>query len=357
MKTRAAILADRNEPISIEEVDLAEPEAGEVRVKIEACGICRSDLHAIDGNEDVVLPAVLGHEAAGVIEAVGDGIRTERVGESVILSWSPLCGECPPCKRGEVHLCQGVRMSTGGKGPMTWKGQGLDQFMRLGAFAEHVVVPESMAIPYPAELPATHACLIGCGVMTGFGAATKTAHVRSGETVVVLGCGAVGLAAIQGAVTAGATRIIAVDPIADRREAALRVGATDAVTSDEATRTVGTLTEDGADAVIECVGRPETMLLAFSLIRPGGRAIVVGLPEFGEKLSFPAIGLLTERSIGGSMYGSADPEKDFPAIATLHTEGRLDLGQLVTKVRPFEEINEGIAEMREGKEIRVVLTF
>lgn len=357
MKTRAAILTDRDRPMRIEEVELADPGPGEIRVKVQACGICRSDLHAIDGAEDVVLPAVLGHEAAGVIEAVGEGVPAERLGEHIILSWSPMCGECPPCRRGDVHLCRGVRMSAGLDGPLTWNGRGVDRFMRLGAFAEHAVVPQAMAIPYESELPATLACIIGCAVMTGFGAAFKTASVRAGERVVVLGCGAVGLAAIQGAVTAGAAHVIAVDPIGDRRSAALRVGATEAVAPEEASRAIGRATEDGADAAIECVGLTDTMLAAFGMIRPGGRTIVVGLPEFGEKLSFPAVALLTERKLGGSMYGSADPPRDFPAIIEHHREKRLDLNHLVSRVRPFEEINEGIAEMRQGKEIRVVLTF
>ena len=357
MKTRAAIVESKGGALRIEEVELADPGPGEVRVKIEACGICRSDIHAIEGGESVRFPAVLGHEAAGVIEALGRDVHYPAEGDRVILSWTPACGTCPPCRRGDVHLCRGLRMSTGMDGPLTWNGHGLDRFMALGAFCERVVLPAKMAVPVASDMPSSHACLIGCAVMTGFGASTKTAQVRWGESVAVIGCGGVGLSAIQGARIAGAARIYAIDPIEERRAAALHLGASDALDVPEAVQRVVEMTGGGVDAAIECVGKSQTMLDAFTMIRPGGRAVVVGLASFADTLSIPPIMLLTEKSITGSIYGSANPAVDFPKLVSLYEQGRLDLEALVGKTRPLAEVNEGIAEMREGKLARVVLTF
>jgi S-(hydroxymethyl)glutathione dehydrogenase/alcohol dehydrogenase len=357
MKTRAAIAENKGGPLRIEEVDLADPGPGEVCIRAEACGICRSDLHAIDGGESVRFPAVLGHEAAGVVEAIGNGVKQLAIGDQVVLSWTPACGLCPACRRGEVQLCRGLRMSVGLNGPLTWNGRGLDRFMALGAFCEHVVVPAAMAIPIGRAIPSTQACLIGCAVMTGFGAATKTAAVRWGESVAVVGCGGVGLAAIQGARIAGAGRIFAIDPIEARRSAALSAGASDALDAPEGARQVIATTDGGVDVAIECVGKSQTMVDAFNMIRPGGRAVVVGMASFADSFSIPPILLLTEKSIKGSIYGSANPAVDFPKLVALAGQGRLDLASLVSKTRPLAEVNEGIAEMREGTLTRVVLTF
>ncbi len=178
MKTQAAIARSSNADFTIEEVDLADPKPGEVRVKVSACGICRSDLSALEGKETIQFPVVLGHEAAGVVEAVGDEVGSVKEGDTVVLSWTPACGECASCKRGEVHLCRGINMTTEGKGPLSQGGEGLDRFMGLGAFCEHVVVPEAMAVPVSTSLEPIYSCLIGCGVTTGFGAAVNSAVVR-----------------------------------------------------------------------------------------------------------------------------------------------------------------------------------
>ena len=229
--------------------------------------------------------------------------------------------------------------------------------MGLGAFCEHVVVPQAMAVPVNSGLGASHACLIGCGVTTGFGAAVNTAAIRWGESVAILGCGGVGLAAIQGARVAGASRIIAVDPIAERREVALGVGATEALAPDDVVANIVAATGGGVDVGIECVGHPSTMVDCFNLIRGGGRCIVVGLPAFTETITLPAIMLLREKTITGSIYGSANPAVDFQKIASLGDSGQLRFDALVDKTRHFTEINEGFAEMREGQLTRVVLTF
>ena len=248
-------------------------------------------------------------------------------------------------------------MTTGSTGPLSVRGRSLDRFMGLGAFSEHVVVPEAMAVPVNSSLDPSLACLIGCGVTTGFGAAVNTAAIRWGESVVVFGCGGVGLAAIQGARVAGAARIIAVDPIQQRRQAAIRVGASVALDAVGAVKQILADTRGGADVAIECVGKPSTMLDAFNSLRAGGRSIVVGLPAYTDKIELPVIMLLREKSIKGSIYGSAKPHVDFQKIASLGENGQFDFEPLVDKTRHFSQINEGFAEMREGKLTRVVLTF
>jgi S-(hydroxymethyl)glutathione dehydrogenase / alcohol dehydrogenase len=357
MKTQAAIARSANEDFSIEEVDLADPNPGEVRVKVSACGICRSDLSALEGKETIQFPVVLGHEASGVIEAVGKGVQSVKEGDTVVLSWTPACGQCPACLRGEVHLCRGINMTTEGKGPLSQGGEGLDRFMGLGAFCEHVVVPEAMAVPINSTLEPSHTCLIGCGVTTGFGAAVNTAAIRWGETVAVLGCGGVGLAAIQGARIAGAARIFAIDPIEERRQVALNVGATEVLAPTDAVAKIISATRGGVDVAIECVGQTTTMQDCFHMIREGGRSVIVGLPAFTELLTIPAIMLLREKILTGSIYGSSKPNTDFQKIASLGESGQLNFDPLVDKTRHFSEINEGFGEMREGKLTRVVLTF
>ncbi|MBQ74769.1 MAG: alcohol dehydrogenase [Gammaproteobacteria bacterium] len=357
MKTQAAIAHSSNADFKIEEVDLADPGVGEVRVKISACGICRSDLSALEGKETIQFPAVLGHEAAGVIEAIGDRVTSLKEGDMVIMSWTPACGVCPSCKRGEVHLCRRINMTTERKGPLSQNGEGVDRFMGLGAFCEHIVVPEAMAVPVSTTLTPNHSCLIGCGVTTGFGAAVNTAAVRWGESVAVLGCGGVGLAAVQGARIAGAARIFAIDPIPERRQVAINVGATAAFDPSDAMEKIIAATGIGVDVSIECVGQIATMQECFNMIREGGRAIVVGLPAFSELLTIPAIMLLREKVLTGSIYGSSKPDVDFQKIASLGESGQFQFTPLVDKTRHFSEINEGFREMRQGDLTRVVLTF
>lgn len=357
MKTQAAVVSSAEADFSIEEVELDDPGVGEVRVKMQACGICRSDLSALEGKETIQFPAVLGHEGAGIVEAVGADVRSLKEGDPVVLSWSPACGACAGCKRGQPHLCESINMTTGGHGPLSMSGTGLDRFMALGAFCEHVVVPEVMAVPIDSQLEPIHSCLIGCGVTTGFGAAVNTAAIRWGETVAVFGCGGVGLAAIQGARVAGASRIYAVDPILERRRTALNLGATVALESAGAVKNIIRDSSGGTDVAIECVGNPATMQEAFNTIRAGGRTVVVGLPAYTELLELPAIMLLREKSIKGSIYGSANPAIDFQKIASLGDQGQLQFEPLVDKTRPLSEINQGFAEMRAGSFVRVVVTF
>ncbi len=357
MQTQAALVEAIEHPFSIVELDLRDPSEKEVRVKMQACGICRSDLSALAGIERVQFPAVLGHEGTGLVEAVGPGVSALKEGDQVILSWTPACGQCPPCIRGQVHLCKRLSMTEEGMGPLSRNGQPVDRFMKLGAFSEYVMVPEAMAIPVSSDLKATHSCLIGCGITTGFGAAANTAALRWGETVAIFGCGGVGLAAIQGARVAGASRIFAIDPIPERLEAAGKVGATDLFTPEDIVKKVISETNGGVDVSIECVGKPQTMAEAFYMLREGGRSIVVGLAGITEMLQIPAIALLQEKSIKGSIFGSANPAIEFQKLATLGDKGSLDFDTMVGKIRPFHEINEGFADMREGKFTRVVLEF
>jgi len=240
---------------------------------------------------------------------------------------------------------------------MSLSGATLDRFMGLGAFSEHVVVPKAMAVHVSTTLAPEHACLIGCGVTTGFGAAVNTAEVRWGESVAFLGCGGVGLAAIQGARIAGAATIIAIDPVAERRQAAERVGATAVLEPSETVKSVITMTAGGVDCALECVGQIQTMQDAFMMTREGGRTVIVGLPGYTEKMTLAPILLLREKTLTGSIYGSSTPHVDFQKLAALGESGRLDLAALVDRTRPFREINEGFADMRAGRCARVVLTF
>ncbi|MCH7709046.1 MAG: zinc-binding dehydrogenase [Myxococcales bacterium] len=298
---RAAVLHEVGKTLEIADVEIDRPKAGEVRLEVAASGICRSDLSVIHGTLKSPMPVVLGHEAAGTVVELGEGVTDVSVGDRVIVSLTLAC------------------------------------------------------IPIEPEIPFERACLLGCGVITG--AAFNTPEVTSGAGVAVIGCGGVGLAAIQGVRIAGAGRIFAIDPIEQRRQAALESGATEARDPEGAVAGVIEATGGGVDAAIECVGRPETMMDAFNMIRPGGRAIVVGLASFKDVLQIPPIMLLTEKSLMGSIYGSANPAVDFPKLIALRNQGRLNLDALVGKVRPFAEINEGIAEMREGSLTRVVLAF
>jgi len=357
MKMTAAVAHSARQALTLETVELADPAPGEVCVRVQACGICRSDLSALDGKESLRFPAVLGHEAAGVVEACGPGVDAPRAGDQVILSWTPACGACARCRQGEVHLCERISMTTEGRGPLSWRGAGLDRFMGLAAFAEYVVVPAAMAVPVAGTTPVEESCLVGCGVATGFGAAVNTAGVRWGESVAVLGCGGIGLAAIQGARLAGARAIFAVDPIADRRDLARRLGATHALEPDDAVKHVLRTTGGGVDVALECVGETATMRECFLMTRAGGRSVVVGLPGLRETLELPAIALLRGKSIAGSMYGSMRPSVDFQRIIDLAADGRLELAALAERARPFEEINDGLAEMRRGAATRVVLTM
>jgi S-(hydroxymethyl)glutathione dehydrogenase / alcohol dehydrogenase len=346
-------------------VELAPPRAGEVLVRLHAGGVCHSDLNAIDGTAPTRCPAVLGHEGAGVVEAVGDDVELVP-GTRVMLSWLPACGSCEECLRDLRHLCQGTwdAMATGGlldgTPRLSRDGGPVYHYSFLSAFAERTVVPAGCCIPMPDDVPFAVAALVGCAVATGTGAVWRTAGVRPGERVAVLGCGGVGLSAVLGAVAVGADPIVAVDLAAEKLEVALRLGATHAVAwaggAEETAEQVRAASGGGVDYAFEAVGRPEAALAAFLATRARGAAVLIGIPRADAVLSLPALPIpRMERRVLGSIYGSSRPERDFPALLGLYREGRLPLDKLISARLPLEAIDDAFALMRDGGAARVVL--
>ena len=349
------------QPLEVREVELDGPQAGEVLVRIAATGVCHSDLSIIDGVIMTLTPNVLGHEGAGVVEEVGSGVTRVKPGDHVIVSWVAACRSCFYCVHGQPQLClSGVRsngMMDDGSTRLHLDGGTLFHGLNAATFAEATVLRASAVVPIPEDVPFEIAALIGCGVTTGVGAAIRTAHVQPGERVVVIGCGGVGLSVVQGCRLAGASTIVAVDPVESRREAARRMGATHACVPDDATRLTRELTEGiNADVVFEVVGRAELQRAAWELTRRGGRTVLVGVPAMDAETTLPSLMLtIGERAVLGCIYGSADIDRDFPWLVGLYRAGRLDLDSLVTQRLPLERINDAFDAMRRGEELRTVL--
>jgi len=339
-----------------------------VLVRIRAASLCHTDLEVMEGQLGLTLPAVLGHEAAGTIAALGDGVTGLAIGDPVVLSWNPHCGHCFYCERAQPILCEqylanGPRAGHfDGRGPRFACDDGapLHQLMYLGSFAEYCVVPAQQAVRIPAAMPLDRACLLGCAVMTGFGAATHVARIGWGETVMVIGAGAVGLAAIQGARLAGAGRIIAADPNPLRREMAVRAGATDLCNpgSEDPVALVRSLSGSrGADVVIEAAGVPAAFRISVEAVRPGGQVVWLGKVGVNDEVAFRWGALMQEKRITRSSYGGARPREDFPAMSQAYLDGRLNLDMLVTATIRLERINEGFAALKRGEAIRSVIVF
>ncbi len=319
----------------------------------------------MDGTSETRCPAVLGHEGAGVVEAVGAGVELA-VGQRVVLSWLPWCGDCDECRRGLVHLCSRAwsGMAHGGlldgTSRLSRDGEPVFHYSFLSTFAEHAVVPARSCIPVPDDVPFDVAALVGCAVTTGIGAVWHTAGVRPGERVAVFGCGGVGLSAVMGAASVGAEPIVAVDVAEERLAAAPEVGATDGVvwagTPEETAEAVVRASEGGVDYAFEASGRPEAMLAAFLSTRARGAAVLIGIAREDAVLPLPAAALPhTEQRVLGSAYGSARPERDFPAILALYRRGRLPLDRLVSHRLPLAEVEHAFELMRSGASRRVVL--
>jgi alcohol dehydrogenase len=347
------------------ELDLAPPGPGEALVRLRASGLCHSDLNAIDGTAETPCPAVLGHEGAGVVEAAGQGVSLAP-GTHVVLSWLPACGDCEECRRGLPHLCAfaWAGMATGGlldgTPRLSRDGEPIFHYCFVSSFAERAVVPARSCVPVPADVPFEVAALVGCAVTTGTGAVWRTAGVRPGERVSVIGCGGVGMSAVMGAVAVGAAPIVAVDVDEDRLELARSFGATDAVrwtgSADETAERVRAASGGGVDYAIEATGRAEAARAAFLSTRPHGAAVLIGIPRADAVLSLPAPLIpRTERRVLGSMYGSARPERDFPALLDLYRRGRLPLDRLISARLPLEAIEEGFEALRAARGLRVVL--
>ncbi|MFB6675057.1 alcohol dehydrogenase catalytic domain-containing protein [Streptomyces sp. NPDC056390] len=330
---------------------------GKVRVAIRATGLCHSDLSAISGKLAHPVPVVLGHEGAGEVLEVGEGVTHVRPGDRVTVNWRPSCGICGLCRRGQSNLCPSgaaARHVTG----FTAGGTDLYRFVGAGTFAEQIVLDAGFAAPIPQDISYEAAALIGCGLTTGFGAAVNTAGVQPGDTVAVLGCGGVGISAILGARTAGAAQIVAVDPVATRRKWALEFGATEAVAPEELADAAARHTEGlGFDHVIEAVGRRAAVRSAFEATRPGGNVCLVGVA--GPEEMFPASLMelfAGEKRVLPSVYGGADVTRTYGRIIDLVRAGRLDIESLVTHRLPLTEIHEAIDLMHRGESLRVMLT-
>jgi S-(hydroxymethyl)glutathione dehydrogenase / alcohol dehydrogenase len=366
LKIRAAVLEDTGGPITINELDLAEPEPGEVRVRLYASGVCHSDYNTIDGTAPTLCPAVLGHEGAGIVEAVGPGVTRVALGDHVALSWAPSCGECSECLRELPQLCSTAKpaMNAGGLFDGTTRlardGEPVYHYSFISSFAEATVVAERSCIPIPRDVPFEIAGLVGCAVTTGVGAVWRTAGVRPGDRVAVLGCGGVGLSAVLGALAAGAGVVVAVDAAAPKLDVARELGATDGVLwsgSAEATAdAVRDASGGGVDYAIEATGRPEAMLAAFLSTRAHGAAVLIGIPRADAVLPLPALSIpRLERRVLGSLYGSSRPERDFPLVLDLYRRGRLPLDRLVTHLLPLDDVGRAFELLRSAEAIRVVL--
>lgn len=364
---RAAVLESAAQPIRIrDDVSIEAPRAGQVRVAVSHCGVCHSDLSIADGVFPAPLPIVLGHEAAGVVEAVGAGVGGLAPGDSVILTPAPPCGRCYWCVRGEAALCvdaAGIVTSTFADGS-TGLARGDTKVFRglnLGAFAERVLCAESAAVKVPRDVPLEVACVIGCAVQTGVGAVLNTARVPEGATVLVMGLGGIGLSAVQGARIAGASRIFASDPLAERRKAAEALGATDTLdpNAEDVAARVREATGVGADFAFETAGRASLVAVGLAATRSGGTVVCVGAPPIGEKIEIAPAALfaVTEKKLLGCILGSSNSLREIPRLVSLWRAGRLDLEALITSRRPLAEINEAMADLRAGRGVRTVLAI
>ncbi len=364
MKTRAAVVEKRNGPIAVQEAELNPPGPGQVLVKIGVSGVCHSDLSAVTGAIPLPLPAVLGHEGAGVVEQVGEGVRSVQPGDRAMLSYITACGRCRYCVIGKPNLCS-VHWRTkrgslcDGTNPFQRGGETMYQMSSLGTMAERTVVMENAVIPIPPDVSFERAALVGCGVMTGVGAVLFTAKAEPGSRVAVIGAGGVGVNVIQGAVLAGAEMIAAVDISDEKLKMAEPFGATHLVNArrDDPVEAVRELTDgEGVDYAFEAIGNPKTIEQAFSMLNFGGAAVVIGIAPQGARASIPASWLpYGERRLIGSMYGSARMRVDMPRLLDLCRAGRLKLDELVTKTYPLDEVQTAFDDLRAGANIRGVL--
>jgi Zn-dependent alcohol dehydrogenase len=362
---RAAVLPATGAELEVTELELAQPGPGEVQVRLHASGVCHSDLNAIDGTAETRCPAVLGHEGAGVIEAVGPGTTLEP-GTRVALSWMPACERCEECLRDLPHLCRTAWGAMGHGGLLdgtprfSRDGEPVYHYSLLSTFADRTVVPEAACVPMAHAVPFEIAALIGCAITTGIGAVWNTAQVRPGDRVAIVGCGGVGLSALLGAVAAGAEPIVAVDVAGEKLDLARSLGASHGVLwAGDAESTAEAVREEtggGVDYAIEATGRPEAALAAFLSTRARGAAVLIGIPRADAVVPFPALSFpRLERRVLGSIYGSSRPAREFGRIASLYLAGRLPLDRLVGQRLPLERVSDAFALMQEGGAGRVVL--
>ncbi|MEK9595237.1 MAG: Zn-dependent alcohol dehydrogenase [Rhodospirillaceae bacterium] len=359
---KAAVLYEPNTPLVIEEISTRKPKPREVLIRTAVSGLCHSDLHFIEGLYPHPLPMVLGHEASGIVEQVGDEVSYLQPGDHVITCLSVFCGTCENCTAGRPVICTNtdVKLPPGQADRLQWqKSAQLHTGMNLSAFAEQMLVHENAVVKIRKDMPLDRAALIGCSIITGFGAVSNTAKVAPGETVAVIGCGGVGMAAINGAYIAGAARIIAVDTNPVKLQLAAKMGATDLVNPNDGdpVEQIKELTGGGVHHALECLGLKKTAEQSFEMLAFGGTATIVGMVPFGEKIELHGFDFLRERRIQGSSMGSNRFRTDMPRLIELYLQGRLHLDDWISNKIKLTEINQGFDAMKAGKAVRTVIDF
>lgn len=369
IKTRAAVAWAAGEPLKIEEVDLAPPQKGEVLVRIVATGVCHTDAYTLSGDDpEGLFPAILGHEGAGIVEAIGEGVTLVEVGDHVIPLYTPECGKCAYCLSGKTNLCQAIR-STQGKGVMpdgtsrfSINGQPIYHYMGTSTFAEHTVIPEIALAKIPKDAPLEKVCLLGCGVTTGMGAVTNAAKVQPGDTVAVFGLGGIGLSVLIGAKMANAGRIIAIDINEDKFDIAKQLGATDVINPKDFDKPIQEvivdMTEGGVDYSFECIGNVNVMRSALECCHKGwGESIIIGVAGSGQEISTRPFQLVTGRVWRGTAFGGVKGRSQLPDYVQRYMDGEFELDTFITHTMGLEDINSAFDLMHEGKSIRTVVHF
>ncbi|MDE2938224.1 MAG: Zn-dependent alcohol dehydrogenase [Chloroflexota bacterium] len=359
---KAAVLREVNVPLEVEEVQVDAPGPREVLIRTGASGVCHSDLHYVEGSYSIPKPAILGHEAAGIVEAVGEQVYYLKPGDTVIMCLSVFCGHCEFCLRGQPVLCTRTDVVRSADQPPRLRkdGEGITQMAQLGSYAELMLVHENACVKVREDVPMDRLALIGCGATTGLGAVLNTAAVEPGSTVCVVGCGGVGLNCIQGAALAGALRIIAVDTVETKLTMAREFGATDVIdaSSGDVVERIRDLTDDGVDYSFEAIGLKQTAEQCYQMLRPGGTATVIGMIPEGTMIEIDAGGFLRrERKLQGSSMGSNRFRTDMPRYIEFYLQGRLKLDELVSQQMKLEQINEAFADMKGGNVARSVILF
>ena len=359
---KAAVLIEAGKPLVIEQVNISNPGPHEVLIRTAACGLCHSDLHFIEGTYPHPLPAIPGHEAAGIVEAVGSEVRTVKVGDAVITCLSAFCGHCEYCVTGRMSLCLGAETRRKpGEAPRLTRPDGspVAQMLNLSAYAEMMLIHEHACVAINPEMPLPQASVIGCAVTTGAGTIFNACKVTPGETVAVIGCGGVGLATINAAKIAGAGRIIAADPLPEKRALAIKLGATDVVDAmaDDAAAQILELSKGGVDHAIEAVGRPASGELAVKSLKRGGTATILGMMPLQHSVGLSAMELLSGKKLQGAIMGGNRFPVDIPRLVDFYMRGLLDLDSIISETIPLEQINEGFDKMKRGDAARSVIVF
>ncbi|MFQ2823915.1 MULTISPECIES: S-(hydroxymethyl)glutathione dehydrogenase/class III alcohol dehydrogenase [Aeromonas] len=369
IKCKAAIAWGPGQPLSIEEVEVMPPQAGEVRVRIVATGVCHTDAFTLSGEDpEGVFPCILGHEGGGIVESVGEGVTSVKVGDHVIPLYTPECGECKFCKSGKTNLCQKIR-ATQGKGLMpdgttrfSKDGQPIYHYMGTSTFSEYTVLPEISIAKVDPAAPLEEVCLLGCGVTTGIGAVMNTAKVKEGESVAIFGLGGIGLSAVIGARLAKAGRIIAIDINESKFELARKLGATDCINPNDYDKPIQEviveLTDGGVDFSFECIGNVKVMRAALECCHKGwGESVIIGVAGAGQEISTRPFQLVTGRVWRGSAFGGVRGRSELPNYVQRYMQGEFRLDDFITHTMPLEQINEAFDLMHEGKSIRTVIHY